>query len=205
MASALFVIFSSISVTYAQSDALTAYVPVDGQLSAPDEIQTWTLTGQEGAVITLSVESTGDGLDPQIALSNSSGTVLATNDDIAYPGDTNALLQAVTLPRTDTYTVTVSGHQATTGAYRLTLLNGYADVALAEPFDAPSNDASPWQSTQTDLIVDNAVGQLLLALSGIARSASVLNADLPEYSDFYLDASIASAEGRNGWTAGLLL
>ncbi|HEX2620775.1 MAG TPA: hypothetical protein VHL11_11520, partial [Phototrophicaceae bacterium] len=193
---------------HAQSE-LTPYLPVDGQITSVGIPQTWTFSGLEGEVISLYARSSGDGLDPALSLTSSADILISQNDDIAYPGATDALLQAVTLPRTDAYTVTVSGYKETTGGYSLTLLHGYPEIALAETFDNEgSGGADNWTISQPDLILDQVAGKLALSLSGIKASGYVTANDDKNGStltDFYADAMISDAEGQGGWIGGLVL
>jgi hypothetical protein len=183
-------------------EALTPYVPVEGQIDSADAEQTWNFSGIEGWVVSVYVQSTGDGLDPEVALANSAGETLTYNDDIAYPGSTDALLQAVTLPRTDTYTVTVSGYKETTGGYTLMLLRGYSEILMAENFNG---DTTTWRGSSDDLALDIAAGQLTLSLSGTGLRGYALNEPEGSYTDFYADAVISLAAGRSGWMGGLTL
>ncbi|MBC8170218.1 MAG: hypothetical protein H7X77_01040, partial [Anaerolineae bacterium] len=196
------VIFSGFIIPAKAQTALTPYTPVEGRIPSEGATEVWTFSGVAGEVLSVEVRSTGDGLDPTLTLTNSSGSLISLNDDIAYPGSPDALLQAVTLPRTDSYNLTVAGYETTTGGYTLTLTPGYPDVVLTETFDAT---ADTWATDQTNLNLDNAVGQLALSLSGIATSADATRTSGEVFDDFYVDVVIASAEGRNGWIGGLTL
>jgi hypothetical protein len=187
--------------TLAQN-TLTPYVPVEGSIEAPGATESWTFTGSESTVISISVESADDSLDPSVTLLNGAGEILTSNDDIVYPDDRNALLQAVTLPRADTYTVIVEGYGETTGAYTLTMTQGYGEIRLAENFNG---DTTTWDTPYGDLALDLAAGQLTLSLAGLGAEAYALNEPQGEYTDFYADTTITLATGRNGWIAGLTL
>lgn len=184
------------------TQTLIPYTPAEGRIEAGQAGDTWTFDGSEGAVISLYAEGTGDGLDPVLLLTDSAGEVLTYNDDIAYPGSPQALIQAVTLPYTDTYSVTVSDYAQSGGGYRLTLFHGYSQIVQAENFN---DTETPWRSA--DAVLDQAAGQLTLSLAGIAMDGIALNpsAAQTDPADFYAEAVIASASGRNGWIAGLTL
>lgn len=198
----LFLCVMLIAGSVSAQSTLTPHTPVEGSIPAEGATEIWRFNGVAGEVISLEVKSSGDGLDPLLTLTNSSGTLISMNDDIAYPGTPDALIQAVTLPRTDTYNVTVAGYKATTGGYTLTLTPGYPDILLNETFD---DTGSTWATEQTDLNLDNAVGLLALSLSGGARSAHAERTSGEFFDDFYAEVVIASAEGRNGWIGGLTL
>ncbi len=186
----------------AQAGTLTAYTTVTGSLSSAGASAEWQFAGMESQVISLHVQSDGEGFDPVLTLQTSAGTIVTHSDDIAYPGTSDALLQAVTLPRTDTYTVEITGYQGSTGSYRLTLTSGYPDITANETFDGEVN---PYQPSTDSLVIDHAAGQLTLSIAGIGVSGTALNPSAPVFRDFYADALITTTAGRNGWTGGLVL
>lgn len=197
---------------YTAQTHLSPYLPVEGAITAAGSVESWTFSGTEGGVISAWVQPlTDSALDPSITLTNSAGVVISTHDDIAYPGNLEALLQAVTLPRTDTYTLTVSGYGETIGNYRLTLYIGYPAVAWADDFN--DDVANHWVGAQPYLAIDRAVGQMTLSLNESGQSGYVLYLPSGEaagtiptsYDDFYLHAEIVNANGRNGWMAGFVL
>src|SRR5690606_7923079 len=152
--------------------------------------------------------SEGSSLDPTLTLGSTSGGTLVSSDDIAYPGTLDALLHAVTLPRTDTYTVTIRAYGEASGGYRLLRTTGCPQVMLTDDFEA---DATTWQATD-DVILDQIVGQLTLSAQGIQTrgyaqpTAATVGANgdeestaTTEYTDFYLDAELVNVSGRSGW------
>src|SRR3954467_7410968 len=109
------------------SNTLTITSPVDGQIGSGSS-QTWTFGAVEGEVLSFVVHTTSGNLDPQFTISNSKGEPFLSNDDYAYPDNQDALLEAITMPRTDTYRLTVAGIGTTLGSYTLTMLSGFSQT-----------------------------------------------------------------------------
>ena len=138
----------AIPITAQETNDLLPGETVEGEI-ATGETATWTFTAADGAVLTFRAEATSGDLDPVLTLRNRTGTALITNDDYDYPEGKAAMLEAVTLPRTGTYTVDVTGFGQTAGDYRLTMLPGYAqEVMLDEAFTS-------WEATGELLAVEN--------------------------------------------------
>ncbi len=204
----------------ADEGILEPYITVEGDLNTGEQA-IWRFRGIEGSVVSIYVQpSEGSSLDPTVTLGSTSGGMLVSGDDVAYPGALDALLQAVTLPRTDTYTVTVSGYGETSGGYHLLLTYGYPQAQLADDFEA---DTTTWEAS-SDVILDQVVGQLTLSVQGTAIRGYALPTEatltvndtgdaggdtaaaaLMQYDDFYLDAEMVNVSGRPGWRAGLML
>lgn len=185
----------------AQNDRLTARVAVEGRIINPDEEQTWVFNAFEGQMVSLIVESASSGFDPVITLRNNTGIDLLQNDDYNYPTTTNALLQGITLPRTGQYTVVITGFNGTTGDYRLTLYDGYAEFAELAAFDNTEN----WESDDDLILLTNEEGPVQLRQEGIQREGVAVQDDAIEYADFYAQADFTILSGRNGWIVGLVL
>lgn len=184
----------------AQTPQLTPYQPVEGEMRTAGDSQPWQFTAIEGAMVSLYATS-ADTFDPVLTLTNSSGAVLMSNDDYNYPESLDALLEAITLPRTDTYTVTVSGANETTGTYTLTLTYGYSEAVLVRPFDVSVN----WDESSSAVNVIQADGIAAVTASG-ANSAGYVSDSLAEaYTTFHVRAELVEVSGRNGWIAGLAL
>jgi ABC-type phosphate/phosphonate transport system substrate-binding protein len=197
---------------------LEPYTPVEGDLNTGEQA-IWRFRAVEGTVVSLYAEAVDGSLDPTLSLANNAGTALVTNDDIAYPGNTAALLQAVTMPRTDTYSVTITTYGETSGSYRLTMTFGYPQLMLTDDFEA---ETSTWEATE-DVILDQIIGQLTLSADGTSTSgfavptaATLQNqssesdategpVSLDHYEDFYLDAQLINVSGSAGWHAGFVL
>jgi hypothetical protein len=181
-----------------QAITLEPYLPFEGTLTGAGDTDTWTLNGVEGQVISLNVVGSG-GLDPRISIANSSGQVLADNDDAAYPDRTDALLQAISLPRIDTYTITVGSYGDTTGDYTLTLLPGYAERALNDDF------SRAWDVAGEVGALEQVGGLVRLRVPEPRQMAMLTRESLPRLSDFYAQADVRVERGPNGWRVGLAL
>lgn len=181
-----------------QTNVLELFRPVEGALS-PNELQSWTFSAADGAVLSFMVRTLSGNLDPVLRIANSTGAELIANDDYNYPNSRDALLEAITIPRLDTYTVTVSGYGGTAGRYQLQMLAGYAALALHETFDT----ASAWDSTNPRLALNTDNSQLALQLGGAQERAVVTLSAANAYGDFFARAQIAEVAGRSGWTVGL--
>jgi hypothetical protein len=184
---------------FAQLPTLEPFVTVNGSIAGPDDREDWQFFALEGTLISLWVQPDGGSFDPQLALLNSAGSVLMTNDDYAYPATTDAAFQAITLPRTDTYRVSVSAFGSSTGNYALTLFYGYANLALANPFRGTAN----WE-TEGSAAVSEAEGIVELSASGNAISGYAYDDISESYEDFYVRIAV-DVSGRGGWNTGLVL
>jgi hypothetical protein len=190
-------------VSLAQGSALTLFAPVEGDIT-PDSPQTWTFNAREGEVLSLFVQvPTGSTLDPILTLENANGDILLENDNYA-PDRPDALLQAFTLPRTATYRATVRAFGDTAGAYRLSLLSGYASILLYDNFAAPSAVSASAPVPEAPLQVSFENGALRLRQDGILQTGFVLH-DQSQSADVYANLRVRSVAHRNGWQVGLLL
>ena len=94
-----------------------------GQISNARWLNTWTFNGQEGQVITITVERSGGTLIPYLEVKDANGSTLNS----AYAADTHdtVTMEYYTLPATAAYQIVVSrdsGSQGyTTGTYNLTI------------------------------------------------------------------------------------
>lgn len=177
---------------------LTAFTPVLGEITA-GETQNWTFTGLDGAALSFRVEAISGDLDPVLSLRNSSGQTLIANDDYEYPVDKDALLEVMTLPRTDTYTVQVSGYGDTTGEYLLTLTYGFANLALHETFETVTD----WTAVDETGSIDPADGQMVFQLTGMQIRDTAINSSANPLTDYYAQIDIRIASQVGGWEAGL--
>lgn len=181
----------------AQANTLLLNTPAEGSL-APGETNTWTFTAQNSAVLSFSLQSQTDGFDAAIALTDSSGNRIISNDDYNYPDSLDPLLEAVTMPRNDTFTLTVSGVNNTGGDYTLTMLPGYSIPAYSDDFSA-----SDWQPLSDILTAERAEEQLSLNISGARVTEAVFDNTADTFDDFYAQAQITSVANPAGWTAGI--
>jgi hypothetical protein len=182
--------------TQAQAATLESLSPSSGVIESGGQ-QDWRFSGTNGSVISLLAESTGGSLDPAITLLNSQGQALVSNDDYDFPVTTNALLQAITLPANDEYTVRVTGVNGTSGDYNLTLTPGYADIYASETFSGGSG----WNTEGGDL--NEADGQLTVSVQGALQTATVTPETLAEITDFFVETRI-TLNGIEGWVVGFI-
>jgi Bacterial pre-peptidase C-terminal domain len=183
----------------AQDDTvLERFAPVSGSLDSGGS-QIWTFNAAEGEVLSFVLRPTSGDLDPMLTITTSNNTLLLANDDYAYPDSPDALLEAVTIPRPDTYTITVSGFGTTAGEYSLTLLAGFADQVANDTFD----NARQWQSSGSPMVMNISNGRIALELAGVEESGfAVSSAQIP--ADFYARAEILQVGGQPVWTVGLI-
>ena len=170
---------------------------MDGEIAAGEQ-QSWTFQAASGEALSFSVKATSGNLDPAFTISNSAGMVLIGNDDTNYPDEQDALLEAITIPRTGTYTVTVSGVGQTAGSYSLTMLPGFSQVEQNENFNGDFN----WTVVGDVGQLENIEGKLSMAVEGrlLADVAVPPNNTLPETYYAQVDMNVSSG---NGWITGL--
>jgi hypothetical protein len=183
-----------------QDDAMTLFANtvMEGQIAAAGEEVVWTFYALREDVFSFHVQAVDDNLDPVISL-RFGGTEVITNDDVAYPDDQNALLEAITIPRTGVYEVVVSGFNDSTGNYTLTMLPGYATIAVDERFATFGN----WRVTNIpNATIDN--GALVATQSGIRERGWLEDAGhIHPLGDFYASLIVREVTGNNGWRVGL--
>ncbi len=195
----VFTLVLSVVPTFAQ-DALPFFTPVTGEITI-GATQAWTFSAGAGAFISVFVEATTEGFDPFLQLLNSDSEEVISNDDLYYPGNRNALLEGITIPRTGQYQVIVSGFAGSVGTYQLTMTPGYSVVLARDSFDEIGN----WQAQSDSLNVRVSGGELALLLEGIGE-VGIASADagsLPE--DFYTEVRVSQVTSRNLWIVGITL
>ena len=201
----LAVIVSLTPYTNAQdtSATLNTTAPVDGNIGTGTS-QIWTFSAVEGEVLSFVVHTTSGNLDPQFTISNSKGEPFLSNDDYAYPDNQDALLEAITMPRTDTYRLTVAGVANTSGGYELTMINGFSQPAISDNFngDLQWQDAST-SSTNFTIKADN--GQLALAISGPNNLGIAISPKQTANTDYFVTAKVTATGGQDGWIIGMTL
>jgi hypothetical protein len=179
----------------AQADPLVPFQPVSGVV-AEGETDRYTFAGVSGQVISARVTG-ADGFDPVVTLYDGSGARLIGDDD-AFSGSRDALLQAVTLPRIDTYTLEVGGYGGSAGEYDLLLNTGFGEIAYTSDFA----DGDAWAPADTDTTTwDGQAGAGQIGFTGLAASGIVTYQE-----DSYQDAAVrAQVSGVSGatWVAGV--
>ncbi|MCS7071116.1 MAG: hypothetical protein NZM00_06395, partial [Anaerolinea sp.] len=83
----------------AAQSGITPGEPVSGAIESGRAVD-FVFNGTAGEVISLEAAADDAALDPVLTLLDSSGRALIRSDDYAYPASRDALLEAITLPRT---------------------------------------------------------------------------------------------------------
>ncbi|MEZ4666788.1 MAG: hypothetical protein R3E39_02510 [Anaerolineae bacterium] len=180
---------------------LTLASSVAGTLAVNDR-QIWSFNGVEGQVISISALATTPDFDPAISVTSSSGEVIISNDDYAYPDHRDAILEAMTLPRTDNYDVTVTSVGGMSGNYNLSLLPGFADLQDVQNF----NGDIRWRGigiSRGSFALGNDQGTLTLSLEGPNDIEVVTNPQQLPFTDYFAQVSVKVVTGREGWIATL--
>ncbi|MEP7291205.1 MAG: PPC domain-containing protein [Chloroflexota bacterium] len=173
--------------------------PTSGSLP-PGGTNTWTFSAQNSAVLSFVLEAESDDLDPAITLTDSSGNEIVSSDDYDYPHSLNPLLEAITMPRTDTFTLTVSSVNGTSGDYVLTMLPGYSVSAYSDDFSK-----TDWRPLSDVLSAQQTDEQLNLSITGARRSAPAFDNDAETFADFYAQAQVVNVSNLSGWVVGMAL
>ena len=193
-------LLAAVSITFAQDKVISVGSAVEGELTA-GETHRYSLTALELTLLSFRVEALGDGLDPALAVLDGAGQHVVSNDDIDYPNNLDAAIQAFVMPRTSTYTIAVSAFGASAGAYRLHVLPGYDRLALRE---SPVDSAN-WEIVHSDTTVNVSDASVFaLDIRGLARSAGLVGLHLPIERDLYFEVAFDQVVSPNVWQAGLL-
>jgi hypothetical protein len=194
----LLLTLASVGVSQAQAvNRLELFKTVESRLDIGGS-QAWTFSAPEGMVLSFRVEKTSGDIDPRFTIAGQNGQVLIGNDDYNYPKSRDALLEAITIPRTDSYTLTVSALGKTSGSYKITMLTGYATLKFQDNF----SDKSKWKSSSDALSVNLQNNQATLTLEGTALSAVALRTGSDVPADYYAQVSI-DLSGQSIWMAGM--
>ena len=164
--------------------SLTLLQPVTGNVPA-NGTSTWTFNAQNGAVLSFALEAQSSGFDPVMTLADSSGHEVVSSDDYNYPSNLNPLLEAITMPRTDTFTLTVSGFKGASGSYKLTMLPGYSVSAYHDDFGS-----SHWQALDPTLTTQQSGGALQMNISGQHQTGIAFDSSAHNFGDFYAQAQV---------------
>lgn len=188
---------NSVGSLYAQDEQLLApYSSVNGTLNAGESAE-WRFSAVDGEVVSLVIEASG-GLDPVLTLISETGATLLINDDYEYPVSTNAVLQAISIPFTGTYTARISALANTSGTYTLSRYRGFAAGFDLNGFSLNEN----WTSTNEELALTFADNQLTLALSGVSASGVALDENAQRLEDFFAQVDV-EVSARGGWLVQL--
>ncbi|MBN1964770.1 MAG: pre-peptidase C-terminal domain-containing protein [Anaerolineae bacterium] len=172
--------------------------------NAPEAL--YRFEARRGEHVSVLVHATGSGtLDPYVQLIDPAGEVLAEADDISYPGQRDAALEAVEMPRAGTYTVRVtrfnSAQGRSAGPYVLALLPAYASPVLWEDFAGDR----PWMAGGSPMTIGVDDGRLVLSVDAtnmLAWTAPGEAITLPARA--YVQVEAAIANDPDYWEYGLV-
>ena len=168
---------------------------------AAGETHRYQLRALELTLISLRMEAVGTSLDPVIEVYNSSGDLVIKNDDYDYPDQLDALIQALITPRTDVYTIEVSGFGDTAGDYRLLMMPGYDSLAGRDSTMA----AADWDVVFSDApLAWLADDRLAFRIEGLSKSVSLVGRHFPVKRDLYFEATFDDVTAAANWQAGIL-
>lgn len=194
---ALLVLMTAWPLAAQDAPELALFSGQSGTLAAGESAR-FTFAGVTGQLISAWVR--GDAtLDPVLELSDSSGRVLLSADDIAYPDQRDALIEAASLPYTDRFTLTISGYDGSAGGYTLTLNSGFADLQYSADFSS----AEEWSAAQNATIGTNN-GMLEVSIAG-QRTHGTAVESLYSAADVAVYADVRTISATRGWSAGLVL
>lgn len=190
----------SLPTIIAQDRFITVGSAVEGAL-AVGETHRYSLTALELTLLSFRVEALDDALDLALEVFDGAGVLVVSNDDIDYPDNLDAAIQAFVMPRTSTYTVAVRAIGERAGAYRLHVLPGYDRLALREnPVDSAN-----WEVVRSDATVNVSDASVFaLQMRGLARSAGLIGLHLPIERDHYFEAAFDQVSSPAIWRVGLL-
>lgn len=191
-----FTILLGVAVTAQSPDRdLILLEPAAGEII--DAPQSWTFAANTGQPVSLVVRTLSGDLDPVLTIRDSSGTELIRNDDVRYPDQRDAVLEAISIPEFGRYTATVSAFGDSSGEYALNLLPGYAARSREDDFAAITS----WTAWNDSATLGSANERLTLAPTGSAPGIAFDSAAEP-LGDFFAQVQVLEVSGRN-WAVGL--
>ncbi|MCC6802779.1 MAG: hypothetical protein IT319_07840 [Anaerolineae bacterium] len=193
----LLAVLLSVALPAQAQETLPLATPVTGSVTA-GATNAWTFFAQNGAVLSFALEAQTDGFDPAMTLTDSSGREIVSSDDYNYPDSLDPLLEAITMPRTDTFTLTVRGINDTSGDYTLTMLPGYSVSAYSDDFSA-----NGWRALNGVITAQQADGQLQLSTEGVRPTSAAFSDGSTPVQDFYAQAQVVNVTDPSGWAVGM--
>jgi hypothetical protein len=172
--------------------------PVEGRV-APDETQSWSFNAANGQVLSFFVKDISGGFDAVISITDNIGSELISNDDYNYPNNGDALLEAITIPRTGTYNVNVSGFKGEDGAFRLTMLPGFSELESSKNF----NGALTWEAVNEPLVVETADDKLSLSLTGNRLRGIAVPPATDAPTNYFAQTAVNVSGTSDGWITGM--
>lgn len=163
---------------------------------AAGETAIFTFDAIIGSVWSVRVEGS-EGFDPVIELRDRDGRSILTSDDYAPSLGKAALLEAITVPRTDVYTVAVTSFDGGAGEFMITLLPGFGERAYTDDFGV-----TEWIAVGSDAGIEQEGAALSLDVSGARVVGDALNEDAPQLADLYAQVGV-EVENSSGWSVGI--
>ena len=183
----------------AQEQILSFFEPVRGSLE-PGAQESWRFSAPGGSMISLVARALNDRLDPRLDVHDDDGVLIASNDDVDWPANTNAVIEALSLPASGDYSVRVSGAGNSAGNYELLLLQGWSELAWDEDF----NDGDAWQASTIAADTYLGEGRAVLILKPPVEAVTITRAlELPP-EGYALHVDITEVAGNRGWRLGLV-
>lgn len=123
-------LLASPAPAHAQNPTIALNQTVWGCITDSNPTDDYTFTGTVGDEITVLQVALYDQqlFDPYVYIYSSTGTLLASNDDIIFAIDLDAAIVGFDLPYTGTYTIRASRYATTAGAYAMTVVAGAPSV-----------------------------------------------------------------------------
>lgn len=189
--------FTTFYTSAAQAGNLVFNQPVTGIITSSSPAE-WRFTAQNGEMLSFVLRPDDTAFDPVLTIFDSTGTALISNDDFAPP-DRAAVLEGITIPRSGSYTASISGYAGSTGSYSLTMLPGYSELHHADDFATSTGWAADGDS------LNGAVreGGLALSISGVAVLGTARGAQVPLSADYYAQVNVRGITGQGGWIVGM--
>ncbi|MBZ0304160.1 MAG: hypothetical protein K8J31_30775 [Anaerolineae bacterium] len=182
-----------------ETETLPLFTPVTGTITSGSSDQ-WVFAGADGAMLSFDLEAKSGDLDPILTITSSAGALVMSNDDYEYPESQAARLEGITLPRTDTYTVTVSGFGATQGDYELTMQAGFARLSYQDSFE----DETRWKADSDTLQLVFGNHRMALILSDAQQRAAAIYTGNAPWDDQYIHIDVPELTARGTWRVGLM-
>ena len=190
----------SFTSTTQSPNTLIRFESATGTITSSAPTQSWTFTALANEVVSIYVEADSASFDPILEIVDSDGQLIISNDDYDYPNSRNALLEAITLPRTGTYEAVVRGYLDSEGNYTITLTEGYTDIIRHADFSAEGD----WVTTN-DIESQFSNESLQLTTEGVQVGGFAYDVSANDIDTFYAQVDVTEITGRDGWTVGLVL
>lgn len=155
--------------------------PAEGVIAGDQYYQTYTFTGTAGQLVNISMNRVLGNLDTLLILFDGAGTIIADNDDVDSPRDTNSAM-SVRLPAAGTYTVFASRYGkdvgGTEGTYALLVAEEAPERALNLNLPTGDIEVTLTWNTNADLqlLVRDPFGDAVYDDAESVRSGGLLTA-----------------------------